>query len=86
MRRTAVAAAGLATVPTARAVHAATRPNPIGVSTYSFWRFDGPKENYPIEMCINEAAKMGFDGVELLHIQMTSEEPGYLYRVHTNTS
>lgn len=81
MRRTAVAAAGLATVPAARAVHAAMRPSPIGVSTYSFWRFDGPKENYPIEMCIDEAAKMGFDGVELLHIQMTSEEPGYLQSI-----
>ena len=54
------------------------RPNPIGVSTYSFWRFNGPREDYPIEQCIDQAAEMGFDGVELLHIQMTSEEPGYL--------
>ncbi len=54
------------------------RSNPIGVSTYSFWRFDGPKENYPIEQCIDDAAAMGFDGVELLHVQMASEEPSYL--------
>lgn len=54
------------------------RPNPIGVSTYSFWRFNGPKENYPIEDCIDQAAAMGFDGIELLHVQMASEEPGYL--------
>ena len=54
------------------------RANPIGVSTYSFWRFDGPKENYPIEDCIEQAAAMGFDGVEILHIQMTSEENDYL--------
>lgn len=54
------------------------RPNPIGVSTYSFWRFNGPKENYPIEHCIDQAAAMGFDGIELLHVQMASEEPGYL--------
>ena len=54
------------------------RPNPIGVSTYSFWRFNGPKESYPIERCIDQAAAMGFDGIELLHIQMASEEPGYL--------
>ncbi len=54
------------------------RPNPIGVSTYSFWRFNGPREDYPIEQCIDQAAEMGFDGIELLHIQMTSEEPGYL--------
>lgn len=54
------------------------RPNPIGVSTYSFWRFKGPKENYPIETCIDQAAEMGFDAVELLLMQMTSEDNGYL--------
>jgi len=54
------------------------RSNPIGVSTYSFWRFNGPKEESSIEWCIDQAAAMGFDGVEILHIQMTSEEPSYL--------
>lgn len=54
------------------------RPNRIGVSTYSFWQFNGPREDTPIEMCIDKAAAMGFDGVEILHVQMTSEEPGYL--------
>jgi len=57
------------------------RPNPIGVSTYSFWRFNGPKEATPIESCIDKAAAMGFDGVELLLIQMTSEEKNYLQRL-----
>ena len=33
------------------------RPNPIGVSTYSFWRFNGPREDYPIEQCIDQAAE-----------------------------
>jgi sugar phosphate isomerase/epimerase len=51
--------------------------NPIAVSTYSFWRFkDGLK--LPIETCIDEAARMGFDGVEILHMQMEGEENGYL--------
>lgn len=54
------------------------RRNPIGVSTYSFWQFNGPKEDVPIEMCIDKAAAMGFDGIELLLVQMTSEENGYL--------
>ena len=54
------------------------RANPIGVSTYSFWRFDGPKEDYPIAYCIDEAARMGFDGVEILHIQMGSEDNSHL--------
>jgi sugar phosphate isomerase/epimerase len=55
----------------------AHRPNPISVSTYSFWRF---KRNLklPIETCIEEAARMGFNGVEILHRQMTSESNDYL--------
>lgn len=52
--------------------------NPVGVSTYSFWQFNGPKENAPIERCIEEAAAMGFDGIELLLVQMASEENSYL--------
>ncbi len=52
--------------------------NPVGVSTYSFWQFNGPKEDTSIEYCIDQAAAMGFDGVEILHIQMTSEENRYL--------
>ncbi len=52
--------------------------NPIGVSTYSFWQFEGPKENTPIETCIDKAAAMGFDGIELLLVQMASEENSYL--------
>ena len=50
----------------------------FGVSTYSFWRFNGPKEDVPIEKCIDWAAEMGFDGIELLLVQMTSEDNGYL--------
>lgn len=53
------------------------RPNRIAVSTYSFWRFkDGLK--LPIEECIDQAAEMGFDGVEILHIQMEDESDRYL--------
>ncbi|RPI44116.1 MAG: sugar phosphate isomerase/epimerase [Bacteroidetes bacterium] len=54
------------------------RRNPIGVSTYSFWQFNGPKENMPVETCLDHAAAMGFDGIELLLVQMASEEPSYL--------
>jgi sugar phosphate isomerase/epimerase len=55
--------------------------NRIGVSTYSFWQFNGPKENTPIEKCIDDAARMGFDGIELLLMQMTSEEKAYLQKI-----
>jgi len=54
------------------------RRNPIGVSTYSFWQFNGPREETPIEYCIDQAARLGFDGIELLLVQMTSEEKPYL--------
>jgi sugar phosphate isomerase/epimerase len=55
--------------------------NPIGVSSYSFWQFNGPKENAPIEDCIEKAAQMGFDGIEFLLVQMQSEENSYLQKL-----
>jgi len=58
----------------------ARRSNPIAVSTYSFWRFKKGMK-MPIEKCIDEAARMGFDGVDLLLYQMESEENSYLQRV-----
>src|SRR5690554_4825842 len=57
------------------------RRNRIGVSTYSFWQFNGPKENAPIEDCIEKAAEMGFDGIEFLLVQMQSEENSYLQKL-----
>lgn len=56
------------------------RGNPIAVSTYSFWRFKDDSK-VPVEQCIDEAARMGFDAVELLLRQMDSEEPAYLQRL-----
>ena len=48
----------------------------IGVSTYSFWHFKGDKAE--VADCIERAARMGFDGVEILHEQMSGESNGYL--------
>ncbi len=56
---------------------AAAARNRIGISTYSFWQFKN-RELRDIEKCIDLAAEWGFDGVELLHRQMQSEEKGYL--------
>lgn len=53
---------------------------PIGVSTYSFWQFKN-EELRDIEKCIDLAATWGFDAVELLHRQMTSEDNSYLQRL-----
>lgn len=54
-------------------------PLRIGVSTYSFWHFKG--ERTEIETCIDHAAEMGFDGVEILHQQMSGEENAYLQAI-----
>jgi sugar phosphate isomerase/epimerase len=57
----------------------AARRRPIGVSTYSFWQFRG--ERLGIEACIDRAADMGFDGVEILHVQMRDESNAALQRI-----
>lgn len=68
-------------IPLAAAADDAARPsNRIAVSTYSFWQFNR-RDNRDIEKCIDFASQMGFDGVELLHRQMTSEDKGYLQRL-----
>jgi sugar phosphate isomerase/epimerase len=48
----------------------------LAVSTYSYWHFK--TEKYPIEKVIEHAASLGFDGVEILHRGMASEEPEYI--------
>jgi len=52
-------------------------PNPIAVSTYSYWRYRKDTK-LPIEDCIDLAAEAGFDAVEILHVQMTREDNAYL--------
>jgi sugar phosphate isomerase/epimerase len=56
------------------------RTNHIGVSTYSFWQFR-KNELRDIEKCIDLASEMGFDGVEILHRQMTAEDNGTLQKI-----
>jgi sugar phosphate isomerase/epimerase len=51
----------------------------IGVSTYSFWQFRG--ERLSIAACIDKAAAMGFDGVEILHVQMRDESNAALQKL-----
>ncbi len=55
------------------------RGRPIGVSTYSFWQFRG--ERLGIPACIDRAAAMGFDGVEILHVQMHDESNAALQKI-----
>jgi sugar phosphate isomerase/epimerase len=57
----------------------AASPIKLAVSTYSYWHFR--TERYPIEKVIENAARLGFDGVEILHRQMTDESPAYVNRL-----
>jgi sugar phosphate isomerase/epimerase len=63
----------------ASTAEAAASPRPrvrLAVSSYSYWHFK--TEKYPIEKVIESAAALGFDGVEILHRGMASEDPAYL--------
>lgn len=55
-------------------------PNPIGISSYSFWGFRRD-DLRAIESCIDHSARMGFDGMEILMRQLTSTERGDLMKI-----
>ncbi len=57
------------------------RRNPIGVSTYSFWQFREGAQRITIAECIDKAAALGFDGVEILHVQMEDESNSTLQKI-----
>ena len=81
----ATAATAAATLPSvlSAAPEAATkppRPNRIGVSTYSFWGFNR-EDQRAVDRCIDHAAAMGFDGVEILQKQLTSTTRGDLLKL-----
>ena len=62
------------------ATKAVTRKPRFAISTYSYWRYRNDSK-LPIEDCIDLAAETGFDGVEILHRQMTDESNGYLQKL-----
>jgi sugar phosphate isomerase/epimerase len=51
--------------------------NPIAVSTYSYWRYRDDSK-LTIDRCIDLAAEMGFDAVEILEVQMHRKDNEYL--------
>lgn len=69
------AAAAVRFAPETRAATPGPRQR-FAVSTYSYWHFK--PEKYPIEQVIEDAAKLGFDGVEILHRQMKDESAAYV--------
>ncbi|MCA9286864.1 MAG: sugar phosphate isomerase/epimerase [Phycisphaerales bacterium] len=80
---TAAGASGLLALPAHADDHGAPssptsprRPLRIGVSTYSFWHFRGDPPD--LRTVIDQAGAMGFDGVEILHMMMPTEDNAYL--------
>ena len=54
-------------------------PFKLGLSTYSYWHFKTPK--VPIENVIDEAARLGIEGIDILHRQMDNEDNAYLQKL-----
>ncbi|WP_193214029.1 sugar phosphate isomerase/epimerase family protein [Luteolibacter marinus] len=59
---------------------ATSRPNRIGVSSYSFWGFRR-EELRDIPTCLDHAARMGFDGFEVLQRQLVSTDNSELQKI-----
>ena len=78
-RRNLLAGAAAAANASAQSASGLRRRTRFAVSTYSYWHFRG--ERYPVEKVIDDAARLGFDGVEILHRQMTDESPAYLNKL-----
>ncbi len=51
----------------------------LSISSYSYWHFKEKK--FPIEAVIDEAAKLGVEGIDILHRQMESEEKSYINKL-----
>lgn len=82
----AAAAAGAALFhgSASKASAASTAPSPrrtrFAVSSYSFWQFKN-QDLRSIETCIDLAAEWGFDGVEILEMQMTDTSNSTLQKL-----
>lgn len=81
LKSIAIGGAAALTAPHTLAQRPVSNRPPIrfAVSTYSYWHFE--KVKYPIEKVIENASRLGFDGVEILHRQMESEEKAYLHKL-----
>jgi len=56
------------------------RPVKLGVCTYSYWHFRGPK--VPVETVFEKASELGLSGVDILHRQMDLPETEPLTASH----
>lgn len=51
----------------------------LSISSYSYWHFK--KDKFPIEKVIDEAARIGVEGIDILHRQMEGEDNAYLQKL-----
>tara|TARA_B100000609_G_scaffold138247_1_gene110811 strand:+ start:1702 stop:2661 length:960 start_codon:yes stop_codon:yes gene_type:complete len=76
----ATTGAGCATTSsTAGAGAASAKRIKLGISSYSYWHFRDPKVS--IETVIDKTARLGVEGVDILHRQMDAEDNGYLQKL-----
>ena len=77
----ATTGAGCATTTSSSAGADATSAKRIklGISSYSYWHFRDPKVS--IETVIDKTARLGVEGVDILHRQMDAEDNGYLQKL-----
>jgi L-ribulose-5-phosphate 3-epimerase len=54
-------------------------PVKLSISSYSYWHFKGPR--FPIEKVIDEAARIGVAGIDVLHRQMEGEDNAYVQKL-----
>ena len=57
----------------------AVQPKPrikLSISSHSYWHFKG--EKFPVEKVIDEAAKLGVEGIDILHRQMNGTDTKYI--------
>jgi L-ribulose-5-phosphate 3-epimerase len=51
----------------------------LSISSYSYWHFK--EQKFPIEKVIDEAARLGVEGIDILHRQMESEDNAYIQKL-----
>lgn len=78
LKSSALGAASLPLIPGQPAAPAASKIK-LSVSSYSYWHFKG--DRFPIEKVIDEAARLGLEGIDVLHRQMTGEDNAYLQKL-----
>ncbi|NNE93762.1 MAG: sugar phosphate isomerase/epimerase [Verrucomicrobiales bacterium] len=75
-----MAAGGFPTILSAQTNSPPPGTNRIGVSSYSFWAFHRD-ELRPLETNLDHAARMGFDGLEILQRQLVSTDNSALQKI-----